>query len=183
MQRGVLMLVVMALVLVVASGLALAVEKTGDGGNNTIRGTKGTDTLSGGGGNDDIFGKGRRDRLYGDSGADKVFGNTGPDYLFTGMGPRDRVYGDGGNDFLNTIDERTDSVIDCGAGLFDEAYVDFFEVDNVAANCESIAGVVILSGAQGDCVALLARAASGGEARAISGSAGGCPARIFRVSP
>jgi hypothetical protein len=131
------MFAVMMAAILLASGVALAVSKSGGNGDDVIEGTPFRDTLSGGGGDDRIYGKGRRDRLYGDSGADKVFGNTGPDQLFTGQGV-DRVFGDGGDDFLNTLDERIDTVIDCGAGVGDEAYVDLDEVDNVAPNCEGV---------------------------------------------
>jgi hypothetical protein len=168
MRPAALFLTVMAVVLALASGLALAEEKSGDGGNNRLVGTPHRDTISGAGGNDDIFGKAKRDRLYGDSGADKVFGNTGPDYLFAGMGPGDRVYGDGGNDFLNTIDERRDRVIDCGAGNEDEAYVDFKDVENVSENCEGLAAVLVVSDANEQCAAALARVEGGAEAIAVA---------------
>jgi len=121
MRRTVLLMAVMAACLVMASGVALAVSKTGTNGDDVLRGTAQRDTLAGGGGDDLLYGFARRDRLYGDSGADRVRGNSGPDQLFGGQG-FDRVFGAAGDDFINVLDERKD-VVECGTG-FDEVYAD-----------------------------------------------------------
>jgi RTX calcium-binding nonapeptide repeat (4 copies) len=139
LRRTMLLFVVIAVALVLGSSAALAVSKTGTSGNDTLKGTRGKDTLSGGGGNDRINGLGARDRLYGDSGNDRVVGRNGPDQVFGGQG-KDRVFGGSDNDFLNTLDERIDPVINCGSGNFDEAYVDFEEFDLVSENCEHVFG-------------------------------------------
>jgi len=123
MRKVMLMLSVMAVALVVASGLALAVEKSGGAGNDSIVGTDNNDTLSGGGGNDDIFGKGARDRIHGDSGADDLMGNSGRDELYGDDGDDD-YFGGPGNDFLNAVDERPGELVDCGGGLDDTAVID-----------------------------------------------------------
>jgi Ca2+-binding RTX toxin-like protein len=55
----------MALTLLAASGVALAVNKIGTNGPDTLRGTNGDDNLSGRGGNDVLFALGGNDDLLG----------------------------------------------------------------------------------------------------------------------
>jgi Ca2+-binding RTX toxin-like protein len=52
MRRVVLLLTVVLVTLVVASGVALAVTKIGTNGPDTLKGTNGADNLLGKGGND-----------------------------------------------------------------------------------------------------------------------------------
>ncbi len=70
MQRVILLLTAMAATLVVASGLALAVNKVATNGPDTLRGTNDADNLVGKGGNDDLFGLGGNDALVGGEGKD-----------------------------------------------------------------------------------------------------------------
>jgi Ca2+-binding RTX toxin-like protein len=72
MRRVILLLAAMAATLVVASGLAWAVNKVGTNGPDTLRGTNGADNLFGKGGNDDLFALGGRDNLLGGAGKDWV---------------------------------------------------------------------------------------------------------------
>ena len=73
-MRGILLLLaVMALTLVVASGVALALIKDGGPGHDTLFGTKGSDTLSGRGGADRIDGRGGNDQISGGAGNDHFF--------------------------------------------------------------------------------------------------------------
>jgi Ca2+-binding RTX toxin-like protein len=65
MRRVILLLAVMSATLVLASGVALAVNKVGTNGPDTLRGTNGDDNLVGRGGNDDLFGLGGNDDLVG----------------------------------------------------------------------------------------------------------------------
>ena len=76
MRRLILLLTVMAATLVVASGVALAVNKVGTNGPDTLRGTNGDDNLVGLGGNDDLFGLGGSDNLVGGEGKDWVLGGN-----------------------------------------------------------------------------------------------------------
>jgi hypothetical protein len=142
MRRASLLLAVLALALVVASGVALAATINGNEGNNRLVGTKGKDNISGGGGNDDIFGKGGRDRLFGDSGNDAVLGGSKGDRFQGGLG-QDRLFGQGGNDFANAIDKQINDRINCGTGNRDVAGFDDRDnrfgngnEDQVAQNCE-----------------------------------------------
>lgn len=149
MRRTVLMLAVMALAMVAASGAVLADNIQGNGGDNRLVGTNGKDTISGGGGDDSIFGRGRADRLFGDSGKDDVHGGKGADRLQAGLG-QDALFGNAGSDFVNAIDGQYNDFVDCGEGESDVAGIDFnFEpggpgggpesdADEVAPNCESV---------------------------------------------
>ncbi|MDQ3864389.1 MAG: hypothetical protein M3317_13020, partial [Actinomycetota bacterium] len=74
MRRTMLLLATMALTLLVASGLALAVNKIGTQGRNFLKGTDKADNLIGQGETDLIFGLAGNDNLIGGSGKDIVRG-------------------------------------------------------------------------------------------------------------
>jgi hypothetical protein len=114
MRRTVVLLAVMAAVLVMASGVALAVNKIGTDGPDTLRGTNGDDNLVGRGGNDELLGLRGSDNLLGGPGKDVLFGGNerrpqrgdknlvggpGNDLVLAGKGSDNAVGGDG-NDFL-----------------------------------------------------------------------------------
>jgi Ca2+-binding RTX toxin-like protein len=100
--------------LVVAGGVAWAVNKIGTNGPDTLRGTNGADNLLGKGGNDELFGLAGRDNLLGGTGKDIVLGGNeeatgrGDDSLVGGSGNdaiigaqgSDNKLGEEGNDFL-----------------------------------------------------------------------------------
>ena len=69
MRRVVLVLAVMALALLLASGVAPAVTMVGTPREDTLRGTDGPDQIDGRTGDDDIFSLGGSDTLYGGKGA------------------------------------------------------------------------------------------------------------------
>jgi Ca2+-binding RTX toxin-like protein len=106
----------MALALIMASGVALAVNKIGTDGPDTLRGTNKADNLLGRGGNDRLFGGGGgRDNLLGGPGKDSLIsgidafhpsrgdkilvGGPGNDWILPGLGS-DVVMGGKGNDLL-----------------------------------------------------------------------------------
>ena len=110
MRRVALVLAAMGLALLLASGVALAVNKIGTNGPDTLIGTNGSDNLLGRGGNDELFGSTGSDNLlgglgkdilYGDWGGDKrLAGGPGNDVVFGGdLGP-DIISGGPGNDLL-----------------------------------------------------------------------------------
>jgi len=113
MRRTIVLLATMALTLLVASGVAWAVNKIGTDGPDTLRGTNGNDNLIGKGGNDRLFALDGRDNLLGGPGKDLVDidrrgyprgnknlqGGPGNDIVFGGRGS-DNVLGDEGNDWL-----------------------------------------------------------------------------------
>jgi Ca2+-binding RTX toxin-like protein len=105
----------MARTLLVASGVALAVNKVGTDSPDTLRGTNGADNLMGLGGNDVLWGLRGRDNLLG--GPDKdwllggnevqplrgeknMVGGPGNDGMFGGRGP-DNMLGGSGNDYAS----------------------------------------------------------------------------------
>ena len=109
-----MLVAMMAVSLVVASGVALAVTKIGTDGPDTLRGTNGADQLVGKGGNDilialagddTLLGGAGKDALYGGSlqeplGGDKnLVGGDGNDAVQGGLGSDNLVGGDG-NDFM-----------------------------------------------------------------------------------
>ena len=114
MRRMVLLLTVMAAALVLASGVALAVNKVGTDGPDTLTGTNGNDNLDGRGGQDNIFSLDGTDNLAGGLGKDNVLarderrpgrgdknldGGPGNDAVFGGKGS-DNIVGGEGNDLL-----------------------------------------------------------------------------------
>ena len=114
MRRLILLLTLMAATLVVASGLALAVNEIGTNGPDTLRGTNQDDNLLGKGGNDILFGLGGRDNLLGGPGKDIVLGGnerslsggdknlvggSGNDVVIGGLGS-DNILGQEGNDLV-----------------------------------------------------------------------------------
>jgi Ca2+-binding RTX toxin-like protein len=134
MRRTVVLVAVMAAVLVMASGVALAVNKVGTNGPDTLRGTNEGDNLLGRGGQDDLFGLGGNDNLLGGEGRDVLLGGNervpqggdknlvggpGNDLIFGGNGS-DNLTGGEGNDLVNgglgsdniTGDEGTDLLLD-----------------------------------------------------------------------
>jgi Ca2+-binding RTX toxin-like protein len=112
-----LVLAAMALALLLASGMALAVNKIGTDGPDNLMGTNNADNLSGKGGNDDLFGMKGRDNMVGGPGKDWVIaggfedqsaegdknlvGGPGNDTVLAGQGSDNELAG-GGND--ETID-------------------------------------------------------------------------------
>jgi Ca2+-binding RTX toxin-like protein len=114
MKRLFLLLVAMAVTLVVASGAALAVNKIGTNGADTLRGTNKADNLAGRGGDDTLLALAGSDTLLGGAGKDIVNGGSlaepfgghknlvggeGNDAVQGGLGS-DNVVGGDGNDFM-----------------------------------------------------------------------------------
>ena len=127
MRRTMTLLAVMAATLILASGMALAVARSGGPGDDTLRGTNGPDALSGNGGDDDLLGFGGPDALSGGDGRDAVLGGNevgpkggdkslaggpGGDFVGGGRG-EDALSGGSGDDFLQAgsfRDREQDSI-------------------------------------------------------------------------
>jgi Ca2+-binding RTX toxin-like protein len=115
MRRTILLVAAMALTLLAASGVAVAVNKIGTDGPDTLSGTNGADNLLGKGGNDDLFSLAGRDTLLGEEGKDWILGGNdqrplgGVKHLVGGPGNDgvlggedfDTLTGNSGNDFAN----------------------------------------------------------------------------------
>ena len=119
MRRTIMLLATMALTLLVASGVALAVNKIGTNGPDTLRGTKGNDRLEGRGGDD---------RLKGRKGDDKIFPGKGDDKVRAGKG----------DDLIYARDKNGVDFIDCGGG-FDKVET-IHRDDETLGNCERALG-------------------------------------------
>ena len=106
MRRATLVVAVMALTLLGASGLALAVNKVGTDSRDFLKGTDKADNLVGNGGNDRIFSLAGKDTLIGGPDKDWVWGGgirsshrtVGVDY--TSSGGEKKLVGGPGNDVL-----------------------------------------------------------------------------------
>jgi Ca2+-binding RTX toxin-like protein len=129
MRRVVLVVAGMTLALLLASGVAWAVNKVGTNGPDTLRGTNGDDNLLGKGANDVLYALGGRDNLLGAEGKDWVFGGNerraqggvknlvggpGNDGVLGGLGS-DTVIGSSGNDLVDG-DEGCDRAVVGGGG-------------------------------------------------------------------
>ncbi len=119
MRRVTLVLAAMALALLLASGVAWAVNKVGTNDPDTLRGTNGDDNLVGKGGNDVLWGLACRDSLLGDEGKDWVIGGNerrtlGGDKNMLGGPGNDGVLG--GNDSDNLAGGPGNDLVDSGLG-------------------------------------------------------------------
>jgi hypothetical protein len=128
MRRTILLVATMALTLLVASGVALAVNKIGTDGPDTLRGTNKADNLIGKGGNDVLYALAGRDNLLGGKGKDWLLtgerralggdknsvGGPGNDGVTGGLGS-DTVLGGSGNDFVYG-DTGSDTLVAGGDG-------------------------------------------------------------------
>ena len=110
MRRTALLIASIAFVVLLASGVALAVTKVGGPGDDTLRGTDERDRLEGRGGDNTLHGKDETDFLDGGSGNDVLYGMGGNDgYYIWGDGivggllggfGSDVIYGGDGGDWL-----------------------------------------------------------------------------------
>ena len=90
MRKVSILLGLVAVVALVASGVALAAVINGTAGDDTLTGTLKADSISGHGGNDKINAR---------AGVDEAWGGTGSDVI-QGEGHNDTLHGEGGNDTL-----------------------------------------------------------------------------------
>ena len=153
MRRVILLSTVMAAMLVLVSGVALAASRTGDNGPNNIVGTNRADTLLGRGGHDLVNGLGGNDFVSGGAGHDDFSGGFGDDvvsggpkgdYLHgdvwdghsSGSGQRgnDFLIGGGGNDTIYSAEGHPDTIV-CGGG---RDWVEADHSDIVATDCERV---------------------------------------------
>ncbi len=115
MRRVGLTLSVMAALLIVAAGVAVAASVLGTKGDDKyLHGGSEKDIVVGAQGSDNIEGRNEADQLYADSGSDTVKGGQGDDYInaVDGVGTNDKVDGgDGTNDAC--VYDKGDTVTNC----------------------------------------------------------------------
>jgi Ca2+-binding RTX toxin-like protein len=112
---------------------ALADNKAGTFGEDTLIGTDQLDRLYALGAADVIRGKAGNDDCYGGSGADEIRCGPGNDRVDGGFG-EDDLFSGSGNDTISAADGRVD-LVNCGPGD-DTVYVD--ELDVVNEDCENV---------------------------------------------
>ena len=106
MRRTILLLATMALTVLIAGGVALAVNKIGTQGRDFLQGTDGADHLVGKGENDRIFSLAGKDNLIGGPGKDWVWGGSRRSLHgdlpvhYTSSGGEKHLVGGSGNDVL-----------------------------------------------------------------------------------
>ncbi len=123
MRKLILLAVVVAALVALPVGVALAQNFKGTDGMDTIVGTAEDDTISGFAGNDNLLGRQGNDTIRGNRGDDDIVGQLG----------RDRIDGGRGDDHIDVQADGSVDTVDCGAGI-DVARAN--PKDNVAANCE-----------------------------------------------
>jgi Ca2+-binding RTX toxin-like protein len=149
MRRVALVLTAMALALVLASGVALAVNKVGTNGPDTLRGTNKADNLLGRSANDILLALAGNDTLLGGPGKDIVYGGdenrqSGGNKNMVGGSGNDSVIGGRGSDIV-LGEEGNDLVADGPAREFSTDNVSGGEGNDVVAAVNRPAFVDIVS--------------------------------------
>src|SRR5215217_7142125 len=149
MRRTIVLLAIIALTVLVASGVALAVTKIGGPGPDHLKGTNGADNLIGQGGNDtllalagndDLIGGPGKDVVVGGKGSDNVLGSEGNDLVSDGPNREfstDKLSAGGGTDVVGVFNDPAFKDIVTCAGGFDRVFAD--KKDLVAPDCEKVA--------------------------------------------
>ena len=142
MRRVVLVLAAIVLALLLASGVALAVNKVGTNAPETLRGTNTADILLGRGANDILIALAGDDKLLGEQGKDIVFGGNerrrdvgrllGGNKIMVGGSGNDSVVGGRGSDHL-LGEEGNDLLVDGPEREFATDMVSAGEGDDVVA--------------------------------------------------
>lgn len=106
MRRVTMVAALVAALMMMTAGIALAESFRGDDGPNTIEGTNDSDRIVGLAGDDDVYGLG---------GADEIFGNRGDDDIYGGNG-RDTIIAGRGDDYIDVQGDGRVGEVDCGSG-------------------------------------------------------------------
>ncbi len=127
MRRATLLTLTMGLLLVLASGIALAATINGTSGDNFLRGTDSSDRIGARGGDDEVRARAGNDDVFGGTGNDLLFGMKGNDLLVGGDG-NDQLQGGTGNDTLKSRNDADPDNLNCGPGNDDTAFVELNDV-------------------------------------------------------
>lgn len=100
MRRAVTLFVLIAVGVILVSGIAVAAILNGTSGNDTINGTRKADQINGRAGNDVLNGRRGNDKIVGGPGMDKAFGGPGDDKIYLADGEPDQVDCGPGRDTL-----------------------------------------------------------------------------------
>jgi Ca2+-binding RTX toxin-like protein len=122
MRRASLLTVSVALILVLATGIALAATINGTAKDDFLRGTDGPDRIGARDGNDEVRALAGNDQVFGGTGTDTLYGKENGDLIVGGRGS-DGLDGGIGNDTLKShFDGRADNLA-CSQGN-DTAFVE-----------------------------------------------------------
>ncbi len=135
MRRATWLTMTMALILVLASGIALAATIRGTNGDDFLRGTDGSDTIGARGGDDEVRARAGADDVFGGTQRDQLFGMEGSDLIVGGDG-NDGLEGGTSSDTLKSHNDGNADNLSCGPGNADTAYVELNDVidDNKAGD-------------------------------------------------
>jgi Ca2+-binding RTX toxin-like protein len=129
LRKIAMLLLALVLMMVLASGVALAAAFIGTSGNDELTGTEDNDYLEGRAGDDLLNALGGDDIIYGNKGTDRITPGEGADQVFAGAG-NDLIYA---RDITPSRD-----LIDCGGG-FDQVET-IHRDDMTLSNCERALG-------------------------------------------
>jgi Ca2+-binding RTX toxin-like protein len=127
MRRASLLTLTVALVLVLATGVALAATIKGTDGDDFLRGTNGADNIGARAGNDEVRARAGNDQVFGGTNSDTLYGMEDNDLIVGGRG-NDRLDGGTGNDTLKShFDGQADNLT-CNQGSRDVAYLEVNDI-------------------------------------------------------
>jgi Ca2+-binding RTX toxin-like protein len=126
MRRASLLTASVALILVLATGIALAATINGTSGNDFLRGTNSADNIGARGGNDEVRARAGADEVNGGTQSDKLYGMENADLIVGGDG-NDALEGGTGNDILKSHNDGNADNLSCGPDN-DTAWVEVNDV-------------------------------------------------------
>jgi Ca2+-binding RTX toxin-like protein len=129
MRKTILLPATMALAVLLASGVALAANVQGTGGDDVLYGTAPRDTIIPFGGDDKVHARGGNDDVRHSFGNDTIYGGAGSDTLRGGRGT-DTIYGGPGKDLIDCayLETRADDVADTAYADSEDTVVDCKDV-------------------------------------------------------
>jgi Ca2+-binding RTX toxin-like protein len=126
MRRANLLMVSVALILVLATGVAVAATINGTAKDDFLRGTDGPDRIGARDGNDEVRALAGADKVFGGTGRDTLYGKEDGDLIVGGRG-NDRLDGGTGNDTLKSHFDGNADNLTCNQGN-DTAFVEVNDV-------------------------------------------------------
>jgi len=126
MRRASLLTVSVALIVVLATGVALAATINGTNGNDFLRGTNSADNIGARGGNDEVRARAGADTVNGGTQRDTLYGMENGDRIVGGDG-NDALEGGTGNDTLKSHNDENADNLSCGPDN-DTAFVELSDV-------------------------------------------------------
>lgn len=127
MRRASLLTLTVALVLVLATGIALAATIKGTDRDDFLRGTNGADNIGARGGNDEVRARAGNDQVFGGTNSDTLYGMENNDLIVGGRG-NDRLDGGTGNDTLKSHFDGQRDNLTCNQGDRDVAYLEVNDI-------------------------------------------------------